>query len=233
MKGRTIIGVGGIGVALSLAGCDQLLGIHDTIDQDWDGGSGLPSGSNAATSMSSSMSANQDGSMYVNPVSSGDGSVPPPIDAGNVSHWADWKMPNPPNTMLPNPQVYDTTTTVGIAQDTVTKLQWQTATDGVVRTWNAAVAYCASLSESDGGWRLPSRIELFSILDYTTAPAISTASFGALPVLDSGTYVFWTSSLKAGDNSQAWAVDFGSSVDLVFPKALTTTYLVRCVRGGS
>jgi hypothetical protein len=216
--------MGAIGLTLGLAGCDAVLGIHQTLDQDWDGA--------ALAQSTSSSSGSQSGSSFMSSLTTGDGSVPTPTDAGSVSHWADWPMPNPLNTQLPHPQVYDTSM-AGIVRDTVTGLQWQLTLDGVARDWNAAVAYCASLPDSGGGWRLPSRIELFSIVDYTVAPAINTASFGALPVTDGGSESFWSASLKAGDNSQAWAIDFGSSVDLVFPKVISSAALVRCVRGGS
>jgi hypothetical protein len=229
MKGR-IGRIGGalFGAVVVLAGCDAVLGIHDPLPYDWDGGT--VSQSTASSTASTSTSVN--GSSYMNPLTSGDGAVPPPVDAGNVARWANWPMPNPMNTGLPHPQVYDTTTP-GIVKDTVTGLQWQATIDGVTRSWNDAVAHCASLPDSGGGWRLPSRIELFSLLDYTVAPAINTTSFGAFPTTDSGSLVFWSASLKAGDNSQAWALDFGSSVDLVFPKSIAVAYLVRCVRGGS
>jgi hypothetical protein len=159
-----------------------------------------------------------------------DWSAPVAVDAGMVANWANWPMPNPQSTGLPHPQVYDTTT-AGIVKDVVTQLQWQAASDGITRTWADAIAYCAALPDFGGGWRLPSRIELFSIVDYTTVPGISAAGFGALPTTDSGSLVFWSASLKAGDNTQAWAVDFGSGVDLVFPKPVTAAFLVRCVRG--
>jgi hypothetical protein len=160
----------------------------------------------------------------------GDGAVPVPVDAGAVAHWANWPMPNPQYSSLPHPQVY-MTTTQGIVHDTVTGLDWQQNVDGAIRSWNDAVNHCASLPDNGGGWRLPSRIELFSIVDYSTSPAINTTSFGALP--DADTLLFWTASLKAGDNSNAWAVDFGSTVDLVRPVPTTQQLFIRCVRGGS
>jgi hypothetical protein len=230
MNGRSgRIGGALLGAFFALAGCDAVLGIHEPLGYDWDGG---VSQSTSSSGTSSSASSSQNGSSYMNPLTNGDGATPPPIDAGNVQHWANWPMPNPMSAGLPHPQVYDTAT-AGIVKDTVTGLEWQAAIDGVTRSWNDAVAHCASMPDSGGGWRLPSRIELFSILDYSTAPAISTTSFGALPITDSGSFIFWSASLKAGDNTQAWALDFGSSVDLVFPKATTAALLVRCVRGGS
>jgi hypothetical protein len=227
MKRRIVrIGVVAVSVAVQLAGCNAVLGIHQTLGEEWDGGT-----SSSSTSASTSSKGSSASSVYTNPLMTGDGAVPVPVDAGAVTHWANWPMPNPPAASLPHPQVYSTTTQ-GIVHDTVTGLDWQTNTDGVMRSWNDAVNHCASLPDNGGGWRLPSRIELFSIVDYSTTPAINSASFGPLPD-DASTLAFWTSSLKAGDNAHAWAVDFGSSVDLIFPQATTGLLFVRCVRGGS
>jgi hypothetical protein len=154
----------------------------------------------------------------------------PDVDAVPVAPWANWPMPNPPSTGLPHPQVYDTSMS-GIVRDTVTGLQWQAAVDGVARTWADALAYCAALPDFGGGWRLPSRIELVSIVDYTTMPAISAGAFGSIPILDSGTLQFWTASGKAGNPAMAWAIDFGTGVNFASPSAVTSPLLTRCVRG--
>jgi hypothetical protein len=212
-------------LGLGLWGCNAVLGIHSTEGPEWDGGAAL-------TSNGSSNSSSQDSGSYVNPTMNGDGSVPPPADAGVIPTWANWPVPNPPSTQLPNPQVYDTSVT-GIVRDTVTHLEWQTSIDGVTRTFNEAVMYCATLPDKNGGWRLPSRMELFSILDYTQYPGITAASFGPLPPGDGGSERYWSSSLKAGDITAAWTVEFGSSVDLVLPVKLNELWFVRCVRGGS
>jgi hypothetical protein len=216
-------------------GCNAVLGIHETLSDEWDGGAAL---SGASTMSNSSVSVSQ--TSYSNSLSAGDGAIPAPIDAGVVVRWAAWPIPNPPSVALPHPQVYDTTTTPGIVRDEVTYLQWQASSDGAFRDWNDAVNYCNSLATAGGGWRLPSRIELFSILDYTEQPWINSTSFGSLPdASPSDSHwpgdKFWTASLLAGNDRQAWVVDFtgGTDVDLVFPQPLSTKYLVRCVRGGS
>jgi hypothetical protein len=114
----------------------------------------------------------------------------------------------------------------------VTGLDWQANIDATARSWSDAVLYCASLPDQGGGWRLPSRIELFSILDYTVAPSINAAAFGALPSGGAGSLFFWTASLKAGDSTLAWAVDFdANSLDLLIPRMVGTPALARCVRG--
>ncbi|MCL2447353.1 MAG: DUF1566 domain-containing protein [Polyangiaceae bacterium] len=229
-RGGFVVAAGAVGFALPLWGCNQVLGIHATVAEDWDGSVVARSPGSGETSPG--------GGESMNAGSGSDSSVPPPADAGAVAAWANWPVPNPSNTQLPNPQAYDTSVS-GILLDKVTQLQWEASVDGVARTWNDAVAYCASLSDSNGGWRLPSRMELASIVDYAALPVgLAPASFGMLsPQADASMYAyrFWSSSLKAGDETQAWAIDFDTAmaVVLIVPDLLTAPYLVRCVRGGS
>ena len=89
--------------------------------------------------------------------------------------------------------------------DNVTGLMWQNGVLGS-KMQPDAIMYCTNLRlgcHSD--WRLPSVIELFSIVDYgKTFPSIN-AIFSPPP---SG--VFWSSSLPPGSPNYAWSVDFGS-----------------------
>lgn len=125
---------------------------------------------------------------------------------------------------LPHTQSFDTQT-AGVVVDRVTGLVWQRALDGQLRTLPEAEAHCAELSL--GGyedWRLPSRIELISILDVTrTEPAINVAAFPGTP-----NDWFWTSSLSASDPQAAWYVYFYFG----YPKTdlSTNQFSVRCVR---
>jgi hypothetical protein len=65
-----------------------------------------------------------------------------------------------------------------------------------------AEAACSALGE---GWRLPTRVELLSLVDDTrTEPAIDVSRF---PDTKSGAY--WTSTLYASGSSYAWVVNFG------------------------
>jgi hypothetical protein len=94
-------------------------------------------------------------------------------------------MPNSPSSGLPNPQSYDTSVD-GIAVDKVTGLTWQrdlsvisSAQDGMATAILAqAAAYCTGLGLAGfHDWRLPSRIELVSIMDFTKFPAENTTVF--------------------------------------------------------
>lgn len=150
--------------------------------------------------------------------------------------WIAWPMPNalttysPPGgsvTALRHVRSYDAATIAGVVIDEVTGLHWQrtVATGPGVYTWQAAQAYCAALS-LDGtlSWRLPTRIELVSILDTRRIePAIDISVFGA----DAPPEVFWTASPAAFGG--AWTVDFrfgGTAVE----GTDATTHQVRCVR---
>lgn len=73
-------------------------------------------------------------------------------------------------------------------------------------------------------WRLPSRIELISILDVTRIqPSIDVSAFPATP-----NDWFWTSSPSAQDPQSAWYVYFYFG----YPKTdfVTNQFSVRCVR---
>jgi hypothetical protein len=99
-------------------------------------------------------------------------------------------MPNSASSGLPNAQSYDTSTP-GVVRDRVTGLFWQRNADSPRLSWTNAISYCATLVLAGcGGWRLPTRIELVSIIDYgRQGPAIDTVAFP-------NTFVeaYWTST---------------------------------------
>jgi hypothetical protein len=78
--------------------------------------------------------------------------------------WARWPVATPPSMRLPNPMKFSDPGT-GTVRDEVTGLIWQATSDGTTRTWADAIAYCRDLALDGGGWTLPTRIELTSILD--------------------------------------------------------------------
>jgi hypothetical protein len=119
--------------------------------------------------------------------------------------WPRWRMPNGggPEAGLPNPATYTLIPgTDGGVRDGITGLSWGNLTTGVY-----------SLAQAQGAcgapWRLPTRIELVSILD-TSNPADSgvlvNAAFAQMPPAR-----VWTSSVTPG--GAWWTVDFsGGSV---------------------
>ena len=125
---------------------------------------------------------------------------------------------------LPNAQSLQATS-AGVVLDRVTGLLWQQELDPVQLTFAAAGDYCArsSLAGYDD-WRVPSRLELISILDTTrTQPAIDVVAFPDTP-----NDWFWTSTPSASDAQSAWYVYFYfgyAKTDLV-----SNQFSVRCVR---
>lgn len=108
--------------------------------------------------------------------------------------------------------------------DLNTGLAWQQADDGVKRDWFKADAYCENLDlGGHSDWRLPTRMELVSLVDYGRYnPAIH-------PVLRAQKDDYWSSSIHAVHLGRAWHVSFGSGY-VGFRDKSWNRY-VRCVRG--
>jgi hypothetical protein len=132
-------------------------------------------------------------------------------------------MPNPASTGLPNPASY-TNNGDGSVTDNVTGLVWEDTVDNGTYAPQAQVAtYCAS---KGAGWRLPTRLELVSLVDFTIAmpgPTIDDASFPNTP-----SDAFWTSSAFIGYAGSGWDVSFflGSAAY----SDVTNGHRARCVR---
>lgn len=116
----------------------------------------------------------------------------------------------------------------GTVTDNVTDLMWQKQDDGLTRNWNDAGRYCGGLSlGGQTDWRLPSDIELMSIVDYGAySPSINTTFF---PNTQSSDY--WSSSTAAPNIASAWIESFINGYVGYHGKTSSTAY-VRCVRGG-
>jgi hypothetical protein len=138
--------------------------------------------------------------------------------------WARWPMPNVPLPGLPNPRRYDTGTN-GVVVDQVTGLMWQRTLPNTFLTFQNAGRQCDELTlAGHHDWRLPSRIELVSLIDTTrTQPAIDVKAFPGTP-----SDWFWTASLAADDPNAAWYVYFYFG----YPKTddMGGRFSVRCVR---
>jgi hypothetical protein len=133
-------------------------------------------------------------------------------------------MPNPASLTLPNAQFFMLRGALAI--DQVTGLHWQRDFNGKA-TQAEAVAACEELKlEGFDDFRLPARIELVSLVDFTTSPSIDAASFPATPA-----DYFWTQTLLPFDNRRAFSVYFGSG-ETGYGAANGPTAFSRCVRGG-
>jgi hypothetical protein len=143
-----------------------------------------------------------------------------------VEKWARWPMPNVRLPGLPHPHSYETQT-AGVVVDRVTGLIWQRNLPDKFYTFDDAGRQCAGLElAGHRDWRLPSRIELVSLLDTTRIqPSIDMAAFPGTPI-----DWFWTASPAADNPGAAWYVYFYFG----YPKTddRTNSFSVRCVRSG-
>jgi hypothetical protein len=115
----------------------------------------------------------------------------------------------------------------GTVYDTRTQLTWQQAVDPGTYTQSAASTYCTGLSLAGGGWRLPTKAELESIVDDTRSnPSIDPTAFPSTP----GNY-FWSSSpYVAASGGYGWFVNFISGLSGSNYYVIGNYYRVRCVR---
>jgi len=113
-----------------------------------------------------------------------------------------------------------------VVKDTATGLVWM-QTDNGTATWQAALAQCeTSTHDGRSDWRLPSRNELLSLLDFSrSSPCLDPVFHQTFP----HTY-FWSSSPYVNDPTKAWTVDFAFGTSTMTTKTEART--VRCVRGG-
>ncbi len=134
--------------------------------------------------------------------------------------------------MAHNPMSY-TDNRNGTVTDNVTGLMWQQSLDGIQRSWSDAGAYCSSLATAGySDWRLPSVMELQSIVDYSIAypgPTTNTTYFPNL-VSNPTTYLWdWSSNSNVSGNGTAGSMDYSGGV-LGYSSA-SSPLSVRCVRG--
>lgn len=143
-------------------------------------------------------------------------------------------MPNPIGSGLPNEAEY--TDNGDSVTDELTCLEWQKSAPSETYDWTEALAYCDALSlNGQDDWRLPTRIELTSIVDFTKSPAVDRSVF---PDAGGGfhkTASDWILTIRqqgAGAGTDfAWAFNVSDGiVSNAYSKADAAA--LRCVRGG-
>jgi Protein of unknown function (DUF1566) len=144
------------------------------------------------------------------------------------NNWASWVMPNPAQSGLPNPASYAVSESGNQVTDQITGLTWQRNVDSGAMPWDAATRYCACLTlDGDGDWRLPSRIELASLVDWTAvSPSIDSATFPSTTNEN-----FWTSSVVITDPGLVYLVFFLNGHTTY--AAFDYEYRARCVRSST
>lgn len=111
-------------------------------------------------------------------------------------------------------------------KDVITGVVWQRG-DRDGRTWAEAKAYCASLTLGGAsGWRLPSVLELLTVLDLRQGAGVLPAAFPSCALTP-----HWTSTPEAGHPGYAWTVDLsdGTSWPQDTDNTLQRVVTVRCV----
>jgi hypothetical protein len=157
-----------------------------------------------------------------------DGAAGKPADCPEV-----FPVPNPVSAQLPRPLGY-VDNGDGSVTDAVTGLVWEKTPAATIAcpgsnidppgscTPAQAAAYCAS---KGGAWRLPTRRELMTLVDYDVVAPAATIDATAFP----GTTpeIYFTSSPFAGDPAQVWTVSFvnGNTAG----RATSANGWVRCV----
>jgi hypothetical protein len=122
----------------------------------------------------------------------------------------------------------------GTITDNVTGLMWQQV-DGGEMTFENAITYCNTLTLGGlSGWRLPTPIEAFSIMNLQNSnPALNTTYFSS-PGTPGADY-WWTSTTQFGDATKVWCTNAGGGIGNK-PKAETLNaggtfnYHARAVR---
>jgi len=119
----------------------------------------------------------------------------------------------------------------GTVRDEVTCLVWQKAVPTTTYTWADAKSYCTSLSLAGTGWRLPTRMELITLVSPggTGNPLLNKTAFPSTPPK-----FYWTSSpwFVAHTPPYAWQINFFEGL-VTNAGDQTLKQSVRCVRTSS
>lgn len=120
--------------------------------------------------------------------------------------------PAKPIKRLPEPDAHP---------DFATNLTWQRRSPKEKYTWKDAQTYCASLGT--GGWRLPNKDELLTLLEKRFKGAMEQGSEDEEP---SGSY--WSANVASAEEDTVWAVNFttGEPSDEIAERH----FRVRCVK---
>ncbi|MEI6805906.1 MAG: DUF1566 domain-containing protein, partial [Myxococcaceae bacterium] len=177
-------------------------------------------------------------SQYARCVRSGSAATPPPGSLApqiapllNDTTWANWNASTGlylSNVTQPNRYLVSS---AGVVKDKFTGLEWeQFGTTGSFiwdPTFSADSAQMHCLAKATGGyrdWRLPTQVELQTLLNYATSnPATDNSTF---PNTKSDYY--WSSVGNPQDYTSALAVDFGYGY--IKPILANSSNYVRCVR---
>jgi hypothetical protein len=126
----------------------------------------------------------------------------------------------------------------GTVTDIQTLLMWKQSAEGqeglrcegqvLLYKWNSAMRMVENLNERAGfatysDWRLPTAIELHSLVRNDTRPTLCNDAFPNAPEV-----LFWSSTLVEADSREAWNVYFGTGS--MGSNDCDNSYAVRLVR---
>ncbi|MBL8074860.1 MAG: DUF1566 domain-containing protein [Nitrospira sp.] len=114
--------------------------------------------------------------------------------------------------------------------DQDTGLLWERSPRTVLADWKAARSSCLNRAiDGQRGWRLPSIVELTSLLDPSIQDSDAMLPVGH-PFLNNPSGFYWSVSTD-GESSKAWHLHLSNGHVHLTSKA--STFKVWCVRGGS
>jgi hypothetical protein len=154
----------------------------------------------------------------------GPGRCAPSPPAGDAT-WARYPLPG----TLGHPRTYQVTGPpfLDTVIDCVTGLEWQRTLESTTYTRGDAIIYCNGLSlNGHDDWRLPSTIELMTLVDYSVASSGASIDRTAFPGAPAEFY--WSSSSVAGAPSNGWTIEF--NYGRAYSDAATVPARARCVR---
>jgi hypothetical protein len=231
-------------IALVATGCADIEGIPSDERLVTDGGSPgsafdatrgpMWDGTVPANGEDGSLVSGKDGSL-----ADGEGGQDATPDGGGPdcsapfnADWAAWPMPNSPQDVeggSPNLAHY-TDNRDGTVTDDVTGLMWEASPIAGLFPWTGAKDQCVQQNVAGHvDWRLPSYIELVSLVEYKpTSPAIDSTYFPGTPA-----DAFWSSTplINLAFPSRAYFVEFGSGSGSYDYE--TSMHYARCVRNGA
>ena len=135
---------------------------------------------------------------------------------------ASWPMPNSVRLPLPNSPRLVAPEVEGEVHDELTGLVWQQVFSELT-DYEGATEFCDQLGQD---WRLPTRIELISLVDHTRVPSIDPKFFPDTPQ-----DYFWTSSPLPEVSGSRYSVYFGIGETASGIEQQVGAH-ARCVRAG-
>ncbi len=126
-----------------------------------------------------------------------------------------WPMPSPLSEGGPNAASYVINPATGGTRvdDVITGLSWALEDTPVQDFWDVASSHCQGLDfDGNTDWRLPTQIELITLVDYTNSfPASDPDAFGSF-----FSALYWSSTVLASFPTMRWGVDFAYGTSTVY-----------------